>query len=67
MNLFIKQKQTHRHRKQTYGHQRQNRGYKFEFGINRHTLLYIKETNNKDLPYSTGNYIQQLVITYNGK
>ena len=22
MNLFTKQKQTHRHRKQTYGHQR---------------------------------------------
>ena len=23
--------------------------------------------NNKDLLYSTGNYIQYLVITYNGK
>jgi len=30
------------------------------------TLLYIKETINKDLLYSTGNYIQYLVITYNG-
>ena len=31
------------------------------------TLLYIKQINNKDLLYSTGNYIQYLVITYNGK
>ena len=30
------------------------------------TLLYIKFIN-KDLLYSTGNYIQYLVITYNGK
>ena len=28
------------------------------------TLLYIKQINNKDLLYSTGNYIQYLVITY---
>ena len=40
---------------------------KLEFGINRYILLYIKEINNKDLLYSTGNYIQSLVITYNGK
>ena len=32
-----------------------------------HTLLYIKETNNKDLLQSTGNYIQCVVITYSGK
>ena len=38
-----------------------------EFGINRYTLLYIKQINNKDLLYSTGNYTQCLVITYNGK
>ena len=30
-------------------------------------LLYIKQINNKDLLYSTGNYIQNLIITYNGK
>ena len=35
-----------------------------EYRINRYTLLYI---NNKDLLYSTGNHIQYLVITYNGK
>ena len=30
-----------------------------------HTTIY--KINNKDLLYSTGNYIQYLVITYNGK
>ena len=30
-------------------------------------LLYIKQINNKDLLYSTGNYIQYLLITYNEK
>ena len=38
-----------------------------EFEINEHTLLYIKQINNKVLLYSTGNYIQYLVINYNGK
>ena len=32
-----------------------------------YTLLYIKYINNKDLLYSTGNYIQCLIITNNGK
>ena len=27
----------------------------------------VYKTDNKDLLYSTGNYIQYLVITYNGK
>ena len=30
-------------------------------------LPYIKQINNKDLLYSIGNYIQYLIITYNGK
>ena len=38
-----------------------------EFGINRYTLLYIKQINNKDLLYSTGNYTQCFVISYKGK
>ena len=33
--------------------------------MNRFTLLYTKQMNNKDLLYSTQNYIQHLVITYN--
>ena len=42
-------------------------GVNKEFGINRYTLLYVKQMNNKDLLYSTGHYIQYLVITYSGK
>ena len=30
-----------------------------------YTTIY--KINNKDLLYSTGNYIQYLIITYNGK
>ena len=33
--------------------------------MNRFTLLYTKQMNNMDLLYSTQNYIQHLVITYN--
>ena len=32
-----------------------------------YTLLCIKQKNNKDLLYDTRNYIQCLIITYNGK
>ena len=39
----------------------------WEFVINRYTLLCIKQKKNRDLLYSTGNYIQYLVITYNEK
>ena len=38
-----------------------------KMGINRYTLLYIKQINNKDLLNSPENYIQYLTITYNGK
>ena len=37
------------------------------FGINRYTQLYMKQINNKNLLYSTENYIQDLIITYNEK
>ena len=39
----------------------------WEFVINRYALLYIKQMNNRDLLYSTRNYVQYYVITYNGK
>ena len=43
MNLYTKQKQTHRHRKQTYGYQKGRRGgINDECGIKRYTPLYIK-------------------------
>ena len=61
MNLFTKQKQTHRLRKQTYGYQRGKGGR----GINQEVkdLVLI----NKDLVYSTVNSTQYAVITYMGK
>ena len=46
MNLFTKQKKTHKHRKQTYGYQRGKGGVgggiNQEFGNNVYILLYIK-------------------------
>ena len=63
-----KQKQTHRHEKQTHGYLRGKRGIQEEIGTNMYTLLDIKQTINKDLLlYSTGNYIQYLVMTCKGK
>ena len=48
MNLFTKQKQTHRHRKQTYSYQRGRGGERtWEFEINRCTLSYIKQVNKR--------------------
>ena len=37
------------------------------FGINRYTLPYTKWINTKDLLHGTGDYIEYLVITCNGK
>ena len=37
-------------------------GTNLRYGINRYKLLYIKQISNKDILYSTGNYIQYLVI-----
>ena len=60
MNLFIKQKWTLRCSKQTYSYQKGKwrGGINEQSGVNRHTLLYIKQINNNDLLYSKGNYIQ---------
>ena len=68
INLFTKQKQTHRHRRQIYGYQRgKGRGeVNWEFGINMYMLLHLKQAN-KDPPCSTGNCMQYLIVTYNGK
>ena len=66
MNLFTKQKQTHRHREQTCGCQ-VGRGMDWEFGVSRCKLLYTEWINNKVLLYSTGNYIQYPVINHNRK
>ena len=42
-------------------------GMDWEFGISRCKLLHIEWMTNKVLLYSTGDYIQYLVINYNGK
>ena len=67
MTLFIKQKQIHRDRKQTYGYLRgSGGGINREYGITQiHTT--ICKIDNKDSGCSTENYIQYLIINYNGK
>ena len=64
MNLFIKQKQTHRHRKQTYGYPRGKSGQRDKLGVWELTYTQhsstCKRINNKDQLYSTGNYSQYL-------
>ena len=45
--------------------EKRGQGINQEYGIT--GLLYIKQINNKDLLYSTGNSTQYLVITYNGR
>ena len=61
INLYTKQKQSHIHRKQRYGYQRGEVGGERQIRNIRLTykLLYIK-ISNKDLLYSTGNWINIL-------
>ena len=68
MNLFTKQKQTHRHKRTDLwllggGEGRDG----WEFGISRGKLLYIGWLNDKVLLYSTEKYIQYPMINHNGK
>ena len=42
-------------------------GTDWEFGVSRCKLLHVGQINHKALLYSIGNYIQQLMITHNGK
>lgn len=45
MNLYTKQKWSHRHRKQACGYQRGKGGINQESGVNRHASLYVKWMN----------------------
>ena len=48
--------------KKTYDYKRVGgRGINYKYGTNTYKPLDIKQINNKDLLYSTGNYIQYLV------
>ena len=60
MNLFTKQKKTHRLREQTYGHRggRLGEGIAREFGMHMHTQQYLKWIANKDLLHSTWTCVQ---------
>ena len=55
VNLFTKQKQTHRHRKQTYGYQRGK-------GIGRDKIRRLGLTDMHDYIYNS--YIQQIHNIY---
>ena len=65
MNLFTKQKQSHRLRKRTYGCWGYGWGESIvrEFGMDMSTLLDLKWITNKDLLYITGNFAQYFVKT----
>ena len=63
MDLSTKEKQRYRCRSQTYGFQGQRH---WEIGPDIHIFLYIKQTTDKDLLYSTGNSIQYSVMIYMG-
>ena len=66
MNLSTEQKQTHACREQTCGCQRGGvgRGMNGEFGISRCILLHLECIHNEFLLYSTGNYMQSLIIEH---
>ena len=66
MNLFTKQKLSHRCRKQICGYQREKGGINWDIGTDIHTLLYIEQVTNKNLLNSTGNSLQYSVVTYTG-
>ena len=66
MNLFTKQKQTHRHKKQTCGCWRLG-GMDWEFGSRIYTLLCVQETANFDMLGGAGSCAQYPVITCDGR
>ena len=70
MNLFTKQKQSHRYRKQIYTYERisaEGIGINWEIEIDIYTILYIKQITNKNLLYGTGNSTQYSVMAYMGE
>ena len=69
MNLSKENKQTHRHGEQTYGCQGWGKesGIVWEFGVSGCKLLHLEWISNEVLLNSTGNYIQLLVMGYDGR
>ena len=68
MNLCIEKKQTHGHGEQTCVYQGRCRGsgMDWELGVGRCKLLHLEWMASGILLYSTGNYIQLLVIDQDG-
>ena len=68
MNLYKieRDSQTQKINMVTY-REREEREINQAFQISRQKLLYIKQIDNKALLYSTENYSQYLLLTYNGK
>ena len=64
-----KKKQTQRHGKQTCGCQwgGGGSGMNWELGVSRCKLLHLEWIGNEVLLYSTGNYIQSLVMDHDGR
>ena len=68
-NLSTEQKQNHRHEQQICGCQGGGggSGMDWEFGVNRCKLLKLKWIDNEVLLYSTGNYVQSLVMEHDDR
>ena len=69
MSLFMKQKQTHRHREQNCGCKGGRSGgwMDWEFGVSRCKLIHTEWRKNKVLLYSSGNHIPYPVVNHDGK
>ena len=68
MNLFTKQKQTHRLREFTVtSREGRQRGTDWELGIDVYTLLYLKQIANKDVLYSLRELCPIFCNNLNGK
>ena len=67
MNLFTKRKQTHRHKKQTYGYLRGKDGNKPGVQDQQIQTTIYKIDKQQGPTVQHRNYVQYLVITYNGK
>ena len=67
MNLFTKRKRTHRHKKQTYGYLRGKDGNKPGVQDQQIQTTIYKIDKQQGPTVQHRNYVQYLVITYNGK
>ena len=67
MNLYMKQKQTHRHKQTVVGRRERRLGKGWSQRLGLANLLYVGWINNKVLLYSTGNCIQYPRTNHNKK